>query len=122
MRVRIYHSIDHEFMFREWRPEAPLKLVDEYQIQGWREGEHPESQPAPGIRRMAYRESVEPELILEVIYRDQNAVDGSERNVQMSNRSLSVGDVVMLNDYAFAVQSAGFVEIAVNQMKVEVAR
>jgi hypothetical protein len=120
MRVRIYHSIDQDFTFDPWRPEAPLRLVDDYQIEGWRSAD-PDERITPGIQKMAYRQGeAMDEEILELIYRDQNSVDGSERNVMKRNRSLSVGDVVMLNDYAFAVQSAGFVEIAVDQMKVEV--
>ncbi len=36
---------------------------------------------------------------LEEIWRDNNAVDGSEINVKLEKRSLSVGDVVGIGDY-----------------------
>lgn len=43
------------------------------------------------------------------VFRENNAVDGSEYNVQNKARSLSVGDVFVLNDAAaFLVESFGF--------------
>jgi hypothetical protein len=117
MRVRIYHSIDRDFMFQAWKPEALLKLVDDYAIEGWRSAD-PDERITPGIQKMGYREGAADDEILELVYRDQNAVDGSERNVMMRNRSLSVGDVVMLNDRAFAVASLGFEPIDEREMLV----
>ncbi len=50
---------------------------------------------------------------LDVIYRENNAVEGWEENVKAEARSLSVGDVIhisdghVLNDY-FSVDTMGF--------------
>lgn len=45
---------------------------------------------------------------LEQIYRDNNAVDGTEQNVIHERRSLSVGDVVVVGDEAHKVARMGF--------------
>jgi hypothetical protein len=107
MRVKVLHKVETDF-----RPFDPLRdrleLVDDYQIQGARSA-NPDELVAPGIQLMAYREGqATDEEILELIFRDQNAVDGSERNVMMRNRSLSVGDVVDLDGRAYAVDQVGF--------------
>lgn len=63
----------------------------------------------------------ETEVGLETIYRQNNAVDGSEYNCQFEKRSLSVGDVVQISPHPdeprlgarfHAVAAFGFDEIA----------
>ena len=46
-------------------------------------------------------DSVDPAAFLSTVYRQNNAVDGTEINVQKSKRSLSVGDVVGLPDSTY---------------------
>lgn len=48
--------------------------------------------------------------LLEDIYRENNAVDGSEENVKAQKRSLSVGDVVLVGPKAFSVEIMGFTD------------
>jgi hypothetical protein len=55
---------------------------------------------------------------LEHVFRAHNAVDGTERNVTLRIRSLSVGDVVQLDERAFAVDSVGWTEIEPNEIHV----
>lgn len=63
-----------------------------------------------------YEEDIEaPFDSLNYIYRTNNAVDGTERNVEAQARSLSVGDVVVmttsLGTYAKRVEAYGFGDI-----------
>ncbi len=97
MKVRIYHSSAHGFRFEPWVPEAPMALVDEYEVlAGVRANEIPFRIPAS---------------VLDLIYRDHQAVTGTERNVRLRIRSLSVGDVVQLDSRRFACASVGWTEI-----------
>ena len=68
------------------------------------------------ITRVAYTydrpETATVEQVLETVYRENNAVDGSEENVKRQKRSLSVGDVVIVNGRsAHKVASMGFEEV-----------
>lgn len=60
----------------------------------------------------AYSPDQPSDLELEHIFRQNNAVDGTERNVQNEARSLSVGDVVVIDEidhaHAFMVAISGF--------------
>ena len=60
---------------------------------------------------------------LEEIWRDNNTVDGTEQNVHMKARSLSVGDVVVVQDRsvkhyftAHAVESSGWSDVALEDV------
>lgn len=48
---------------------------------------------------------------LDAIWRQNNAVDGTEVNVQNEARSLSVGDVVGINGVLWLVESLGWTEL-----------
>ena len=69
--------------------------------------------------RVAYRYQTD-RINLEEIFRDNNAVDGSEQNVKAQARSLSVGDVVVVVEgnggRAYAVESMGWTEVNLNDV------
>ncbi len=56
---------------------------------------------------------------LEHVFRIHNAVDRTERNVRLGIRSLSVGDVVQVDERAFAVEPIGWTEIEPDEIHVE---
>ena len=97
MKVTIYHST-YGFMPRS--NDAPMAKVDEFEL---REEQFPE----PGYEA------------LEHVFRIHNAVDGTERNVGLGIRSLSLGDVVQLDERAFAVEPIGWIEIEPDEIFVE---
>ena len=97
MKVTIYHST---YGFMPWSNDAPMAKVDEFDL--------PEEQfPEPGDEALEY------------VFRIHNAVDGTERNVGLGIRSLSVGDVVQLDERAFAVEPVGWIEIEPDEIRVE---
>lgn len=98
IEVRIYLSIAPEFMFRRYRSGIPLRLVDDYTLQVLNE------QPA--------------EATLEAVWREQVIVHGSERPARLRHRSLTVGDVVQLEDRAWAVDLTGWREVPVVELNV----
>lgn len=85
MRVSIFHSISHDSRFTDWTPAAAMALVDEYDI------------PPPDVEGNQADVELLLLLVLGRVWREQNAVDGSERPVRLGHRSLSVGDVVQLD-------------------------
>jgi hypothetical protein len=54
---------------------------------------------------------------LEDIFRDNNAVDGTEVNVKFKRRSLSVGDVAQIDDRFYSVESIGWEEIPYEDLR-----
>jgi hypothetical protein len=97
MKVTIYHST---FCLMPWSSDAPMSRVDEFEL--------PTEQFA------------EPsDEALEHVFRIHNAVDGTERNVRLELRSLSVGDVVQLDERAFAVEPIGWTEIEPGEINIE---
>jgi hypothetical protein len=99
MRVSIFHNISHDSRFTDWTPAAAMALVDEYDI------------PAPDVEGDQADVELQQQQVLGRVWREQNAVDGSERPVRLGHRSLSVGDVVQLDGRAFAVRSLGWRQI-----------
>lgn len=97
-RVRVLHSTDWGYRFSPWAPRAPMRVVDSFDLAV---GEEP------------------PTEHLEHIYRAHNAVDGTERNVRLGLRSLSVGDVVIIGETAFACERFGWREIDPRELNVE---
>lgn len=98
IEVRVYLSIAAEFMFRRYRSGIPLRLVDDYTLQ------------VPNGQTV--------EATLEAVWRDQVIVDGSERPAKLGHRSLTVGDVVQLEDRAWAVDLTGWREVPVVEINV----
>lgn len=49
--------------------------------------------------------------LLDNIYRDCNVVDGSEWIASQKLRSMSVGDMVILQDNVYCVMNAGFIKL-----------
>ncbi len=100
MKVTIYHSTARGFRLMPWSSDAPMSRVDKFEL--------PADQfPEPS------------EDALEHVFRIHNAVDGTERNVRLGIRSLSVGDVVQLDEHAFAVDPIGWTEIEPDEIHVE---
>ena len=95
--VTIYHQVD-EGMFREFDAQTSrLERTYTYVDEAWDDEADP----------------VDPTVFLERVFRRNNAVDGSEINVQKDKRSLSVGDVVGLPDNTyFAVSGLGWNEVS----------
>ncbi len=100
MKVTIYHSTAHGFRFMPWSSDAPMSRVDEFELPA-------EQFPEPG------------DDVLEHVFRIHNAVDGTERNVRLGIRSLSVGDVVQLDERAFSVDSFGWTEMDPDEIRIE---
>jgi hypothetical protein len=105
MRVRILHSTERGFRFEPWVPEAPMARVDEYD-------------PLPGHSADDLDSTGIPTALLDVVYRDHQAVTGGERCVTAGVRSLSVGDVVQLDCRAFACEPLGWREIDPTQLTI----
>jgi hypothetical protein len=97
MKVTVYHS---NYGFMPWSSDAAMAKVDEFELPA-------ERFPQPG------------DDALEHVFRIHNAVDGTERNVGLGLRSLSVGDVVKLDERAFAVDSIGWTEIDADEIRIE---
>lgn len=95
--VTIYHQVDGG-MFREFDAETSrLELAYAYVDEAWDDE----------------ADTVDPTVYLERVFRQNNAVDGTEINVQKNKRSLSVGDVVGLpNDTYFTVSGLGWNEVS----------
>ena len=99
MKVTVYHSTARGSRFMPWSRDAPMSRVDEFVLPA-------EQFPEPS------------DDALEHVFRVHNAVDGTERNVRLGIRSLSVGDVVQLDERAFAVDPVGWAEIAPGDLNV----
>ena len=95
--VTIYHQVDGG-MFQEFDAETShLTLAYSYVDEEW----------------YAEADTVDPTVYLERVFRQNNAVDGNEINVQKNRRSLSVGDVVCLPDNTYyTVGSIGWTEVS----------
>jgi hypothetical protein len=105
VRVRIYHSTERSYRFGSWAPAAAMTLVDDYEPTG------------------ANFDWISPKIpirLLELVWREHNAVDGNERCCQLGVRSLSVGDVVQLDERAFAAELVGWREINPHELRLEV--
>ena len=103
MKIQVYHAVYPTF--RAWAPTALMRKVDEWE---------PITDPLSDNPEV-------PSNILELVWTDHNAVSGTERCCQLRIRSLSVGDVVQLDDRAFACESIGWVEIKPEQMRLLVS-
>ena len=75
-RVKVLHNTNRFAMLHGYGLDDMLELVDEYNVTTDLSG------PAVYAR------------VAEIVFREHNAVDGSERNVKLKLRSLSVGDVL----------------------------
>ena len=84
--ITIYHRVaDRGIGWDEFAPGDTLETAYVYVDEEWNEEV----------------DSVDPAAFLSNVYRQNNAVDGSEINVQKGKRSLSVGDVVGLPDSTY---------------------
>lgn len=77
--IVIYHGTSPNYLARSWEPGDPIEAVYCYVTL------HEPDGPAGDVAVMLRR-----------IYRENNAVDGWELNVKAQERSLSVGDVVLI--------------------------
>lgn len=88
-KVRVYHSLERGFRFEAWVPAAPMALVDEFT---WA------SPYAEGDQAINHA--------LEQVYSMHQGESIASRSAERRIRSLSVGDVVQLDDQAYACEPA----------------
>src|ERR1700694_3016297 len=95
MQIKVYHNLETDFL-HAYRAGQELKLVDTFDV--------------GAIGEVNAQSPIED--ILARVYRIHQAVDGSERNVKLKVRSLSMGDVIEVDEARYAVATKGFAPIA----------
>jgi hypothetical protein len=99
VKVKVFHNQNPLAMLRSLNGKAfgeDFKLVDEFEVT---EAEVARANSVGGGTL---------DDVLEYIFRIHNAVDGSERNVKLHLRSLSVGDVVELDGQRWVCAGTGW--------------
>lgn len=95
MQIKVYHNVETDFL-HPYQAGMRLEMVDCFE--------------AREMGEVSAESKIED--ILERVYRIHNAVDGTERNVALNVRSLSLGDVVEVDGKRYAVAMFGFKPVA----------